>query len=201
MINTPSSKITESGFSHFNSKDSTCTSKRQARRQNWKENQARKKQADKQGQSQWVDRSKYKTEMCKNWIEVGSCRYGKKCQFAHGDREQFSKYIPNNINYKSKVCKTFAEKGFCPYGTRCLFRHEMRTFEEVHNYFYTTKVNCLNENMAYNSNSDSEHHSEHDCAHNTDCQMFTAQGHWFTPMMSWSSLQTKPKRLPIFVSN
>merc|ERR1712113_896371 len=27
---------------------------------------------------------KYKTEMCKNWIENRTCRYGKKCQFAHG---------------------------------------------------------------------------------------------------------------------
>lgn len=23
--------------------------------------------------------TKYKTELCKNWIENGSCRYGKKC--------------------------------------------------------------------------------------------------------------------------
>ena len=26
----------------------------------------------------------YKIEMCKNWTEVGYCRYGKKCQYAHG---------------------------------------------------------------------------------------------------------------------
>jgi hypothetical protein len=31
-----------------------------------------------------VSAEKYKTEMCKNWIENGSCRYSKKCQFAHG---------------------------------------------------------------------------------------------------------------------
>ena len=30
---------------------------------------------------------KYKTELCKNWIENGGCRYGKKCQFAHGKEE------------------------------------------------------------------------------------------------------------------
>jgi len=28
---------------------------------------------------QKVDKTKYKTEMCKNWIEVGTCRYGNKC--------------------------------------------------------------------------------------------------------------------------
>lgn len=26
-----------------------------------------------------VDKTKYKTELCKNWIELGHCRYGRKC--------------------------------------------------------------------------------------------------------------------------
>jgi hypothetical protein len=26
----------------------------------------------------------YKTELCVNWSRIGSCRYGSKCQFAHG---------------------------------------------------------------------------------------------------------------------
>ena len=29
----------------------------------------------------------YKTEICKNWIENGYCRYAKKCQFAHGNKQ------------------------------------------------------------------------------------------------------------------
>ncbi len=29
----------------------------------------------------------YKTEICKNWIENGYCRYGKKCQYAHGSKQ------------------------------------------------------------------------------------------------------------------
>jgi hypothetical protein len=32
-----------------------------------------------------IVRKKY--EMCKNWKEKGSCRYGDKCLFAHGDHE------------------------------------------------------------------------------------------------------------------
>ena len=92
---------------------------------------------------EWVDRTKYKTEMCKNWIEVGRCRYGKKCQFAHGDDEMSQKVIPANIKYKSKACKTFLESQYCPYGTRCLFAHERREFEEVHEYFYVTKLIVL----------------------------------------------------------
>ena len=29
----------------------------------------------------------YKTELCRSWEEKGSCRYGGKCQFAHGEEE------------------------------------------------------------------------------------------------------------------
>jgi len=84
-----------------------------------------------------VDKTKYKTEMCKNWIEVGFCRYGGKCQFAHGDHELMGKAPPvNNQKYKSKTCTTFAETLFCPYGQRCLFRHEDRSFHQVKQYFY-----------------------------------------------------------------
>ena len=31
--------------------------------------------------------SLYKTELCRSWEEKGSCRYGTKCQFAHGEDE------------------------------------------------------------------------------------------------------------------
>lgn len=79
--------------------------------------------------------------MCRNWIEVGVCRYGTKCQFAHGDLELMGKAPPvNNIKYKSKTCTTFAERLFCPYGQRCLFKHEDRTFEEVKSYYYVFKL-------------------------------------------------------------
>jgi len=29
----------------------------------------------------------YKTELCRSWEEKGTCRYGSKCQFAHGEEE------------------------------------------------------------------------------------------------------------------
>jgi len=29
----------------------------------------------------------YKTEFCQSWMETGICRYGNKCQFAHGKEE------------------------------------------------------------------------------------------------------------------
>ena len=32
-----------------------------------------------------------KYEMCKNWREKGSCKYGDKCLFAHGNDELSSR--------------------------------------------------------------------------------------------------------------
>lgn len=37
------------------------------------------------------DPVRYKTVMCQNWVTRGSCPYGLKCQFAHGDDEMRSK--------------------------------------------------------------------------------------------------------------
>ena len=34
---------------------------------------------------QRINKTKYKTEMCKNFSEMGYCPYREKCQFAHGD--------------------------------------------------------------------------------------------------------------------
>jgi hypothetical protein len=40
-----------------------------------------------------IDNSKYKTEMCKNWLTMGYCNYGKKCKFAHGNNELEKKQV------------------------------------------------------------------------------------------------------------
>lgn len=78
-----------------------------------------------------TDDTKYKTEMCKNWIELGKCNYGKKCKFAHGKHELVEKHVPNRNRYKSKKCNSFFTTMFCPYGVRCMFAHEQRTVEEI----------------------------------------------------------------------
>ena len=46
---------------------------------------------------------KYKTELCKNWIETAKCRYEDKCRFAHGQEEltQAARYGYNE-KFKSK---------------------------------------------------------------------------------------------------
>lgn len=74
---------------------------------------------------------KYKTELCKNWIEVGVCRYGKKCRFAHGYEELSDQLMSKvcNDKLKTKNCRTFYQEKICLYGSRCLFRHEHRAFK------------------------------------------------------------------------
>jgi len=65
----------------------------------------------------------YKTEQCQSWIETGSCRYGTKCQYAHGKEEL--RPVIRHPKYKTEVCKTFSTTGQCPYGKRCRFVHQL----------------------------------------------------------------------------
>lgn len=65
--------------------------------------------------------SLYKTELCRSFTENGSCRYGSKCQFAHGEAEL--RHVLRHPKYKTELCKTFSATGSCPYGTRCRFIH------------------------------------------------------------------------------
>ncbi|KAH8921858.1 hypothetical protein BT69DRAFT_1202987, partial [Atractiella rhizophila] len=58
---------------------------------------------------------------CRSWEEKGTCRYGAKCQFAHG-REEL-KIVNRHPKYKTEVCRTFWLHGSCPYGKRCCFIH------------------------------------------------------------------------------
>ncbi|GAA5828948.1 hypothetical protein JCM11251_004075 [Rhodosporidiobolus azoricus] len=63
----------------------------------------------------------YKTELCRSWEEKGSCRYGVKCQFAHGLHEL--REVARHPKFKSEICRTFWQQGSCPYGKRCCFIH------------------------------------------------------------------------------
>ncbi len=71
----------------------------------------------------------HKTALCKNF-EAGSCKYGKRCSFAHGKDElckrpakTVEKKVPAaNPLRKTALCKNF-EAGSCKYGKRCSFAH------------------------------------------------------------------------------
>ncbi|KAG6928201.1 ZFP36 ring finger protein, partial [Chelydra serpentina] len=65
--------------------------------------------------------ARYKTELCRTYSETGRCRYGAKCQFAHGAGELRS--LNRHPKYKTELCHKFYLHGECPYGSRCHFVH------------------------------------------------------------------------------
>lgn len=64
----------------------------------------------------------YKTEMCRNWNEIGECRYGRSCQFAHGKKEL--RTVPRHGQWKTKTCMAWLHGG-CTYGSRCCYAREL----------------------------------------------------------------------------
>lgn len=66
--------------------------------------------------------SRFKTELCNNLIELGNCKYGDRCHYAHGAHElrQVSRRHPK---YRTEKCKNFELTGKCPFGPRCSYVH------------------------------------------------------------------------------
>jgi len=75
----------------------------------------------------------YKTELCRSFSETGFCRYGNKCQFAHGIEDL--RPVVRHRKYKTEKCKNFSKNGVCPYGRRCRFVHseDMVTLNSIRN--------------------------------------------------------------------
>lgn len=74
--------------------------------------------------------SKYKTEMCRQFSSSGTCKYGDKCQFAHGHCEL--RGLTRHPKYKTELCRTFHTTGFCNYGKRCHYIHDQKTDTLLH---------------------------------------------------------------------
>jgi len=74
-------------------------------------------------EAELTKQNRYKTELCQSWINTGNCRYGAKCQYAHGKEEL--RPIIRHPKYKTEICKTFSTTGQCPYGNRCRFVHQL----------------------------------------------------------------------------
>ncbi|KAI7800573.1 mRNA decay activator protein ZFP36L1 [Triplophysa rosa] len=79
--------------------------------------------------------SRYKTELCRTFAERGVCKYGAKCQFAHGLEEL--RDLNRHPKYKTEPCRTFHSIGFCPYGIRCHFVHNAED-DQMHSCPHTT---------------------------------------------------------------
>jgi len=99
--------------------------------------------------------SRYKTELCRSFAEVGTCKYGDKCQFAHGGHEL--RIITRHPKFKTENCKSFHSTGFCPYGPRCHFIHNSEESKKsmLSNLSSTggsTTANGLNNNGQHSQN-------------------------------------------------
>jgi len=75
----------------------------------------------------------WKTELCRSWMEKKTCKYGDKCQFAHGSNEL--RPVVRHPKYKTEICKDFRDSGFCPFGKRCRFLHNEERTNLVNNIY------------------------------------------------------------------
>jgi hypothetical protein len=75
-----------------------------------------------------------RTTMCTNFLQSGSCPYGNRCEFAHGDgwplfdgTATVDHVQPcsrtTNARYKTLPCRHWHEFGQCPYAMKCVFTH------------------------------------------------------------------------------
>lgn len=70
----------------------------------------------------------YKTDLCERYENDGQCKYGDKCQYAHGKHELREKPdIVKPSAYKTVLCNKYWNEGSCPYGKKCRFVHEKAT--------------------------------------------------------------------------
>lgn len=92
---------------------------------------------------------KYKTELCKNWIETGKCSYSVRCMFAHGHHELTSAQISQKVApvVKRQPCEKFHNELYCSYGTRCLYIHDNRSLKELPNAQFAKNLLLLEDRM------------------------------------------------------
>uniref|UniRef100_A0A8D0KD61 mRNA decay activator protein ZFP36 n=1 Tax=Salvator merianae TaxID=96440 RepID=A0A8D0KD61_SALMN len=88
--------------------------------------------------------SRYKTELCRTFSETGKCKYGAKCQFAHGAAEL--RTVSRHPKYKTELCRKFYLYGQCPYGSRCHFIHHP---EEAQLHAAATSPQPLRQSVSY----------------------------------------------------
>lgn len=77
--------------------------------------------------------SRYKIELCKNFLERGKCEFGDRCLFAHSANE-LRPCTYRHSKFKTQLCKPFHENGFCDFGSRCSFIHSKPDLYSIVNY-------------------------------------------------------------------
>jgi hypothetical protein len=66
--------------------------------------------------------SRYKTELCRHYEELGDCPHGQQCLYAHGQQELIP-FRGRHRKFKTQLCKAFHCEGFCSFGPRCSYIH------------------------------------------------------------------------------
>ena len=73
--------------------------------------------------------SKYKTELCKYYVETGVCKFDGDCTFAHGAEDL------RNANHKSVLCRLFHMTNNCPYG-----KMKIHSTLESNGFFFQVRI-------------------------------------------------------------
>ncbi|XP_042886169.1 uncharacterized protein LOC122262261 isoform X2 [Penaeus japonicus] len=69
-----------------------------------------------------LDPDKYKTELCRSYQLYGVCKYGARCNYAHGLVQL--RGASRHGKYKTRNCQSYHHTGSCRYGARCSFIHD-----------------------------------------------------------------------------
>jgi len=78
--------------------------------------------------------AKVKTEMCRDYNKPGGCRFGDKCNYAHGEHQLKNQKLMDlaaaglvDIEvYRTHVCVPWVATGACPFDQRCARLHDPR---------------------------------------------------------------------------
>ncbi|KAI8817971.1 eIF4-gamma/eIF5/eIF2-epsilon-domain-containing protein [Fimicolochytrium jonesii] len=74
----------------------------------------------------------FKTRLCERFEVEGTCPYGSRCTFAHGQADLRERPTgagevndkPEGLTlFKTRMCERLLKEGFCQYGPRCNFAH------------------------------------------------------------------------------
>jgi hypothetical protein len=101
-------------------------------------------------QKEKLNDPKYKTELCKSWLDTNFCKYANKCRFAHG-RQELSFKETIGCKYKIKECLSFKNNGYCMYGIRCNFMHDERKLENIDRSYFNYYLGSFRFPKCYNS--------------------------------------------------
>lgn len=72
-----------------------------------------------------TEKLRKKTEMCRNILKTGKCKFGDECSYAHEESQLVTKTQSLPTNFKTKMCNQFHDPNimYCPFGDRCQFLH------------------------------------------------------------------------------